>query len=53
MVFSLVKKDDHEVNVPETTSREIMFTPRPKPKVTAENGKLKIREINVYMHFFT
>ncbi|XP_074906838.1 spindle and kinetochore-associated protein 3 isoform X1 [Buteo buteo] len=35
---NLVKKDDHEVNVPETTSREIMFTPRPKPKVTAENA---------------
>ncbi|XP_054668466.1 spindle and kinetochore-associated protein 3 isoform X3 [Grus americana] len=31
----LVKKDDHEVNVPEMTSRKIMVTPR--PKVTAEN----------------
>ncbi|KFQ64896.1 Spindle and kinetochore-associated protein 3, partial [Phaethon lepturus] len=33
----LVKKDNHEVNVPEITSREIMVTPGPKPKVTAEN----------------
>ncbi|NXO60140.1 SKA3 protein, partial [Aramus guarauna] len=35
LVFRLVKKDDHEVNVPEMTSRKIMVTPR--PKVTAEN----------------
>ncbi|KFW11562.1 Spindle and kinetochore-associated protein 3, partial [Fulmarus glacialis] len=34
----LVKKDDHEVNVPEMTSGEIMVTPGPKPKVTAENA---------------
>ncbi|KAM6145909.1 LOW QUALITY PROTEIN: spindle and kinetochore-associated protein 3 [Phoenicopterus ruber ruber] len=34
----LVKKDDHEVNVPEMTPREIMVTPGPKPKVTAENA---------------
>ncbi|KAM6316965.1 spindle and kinetochore-associated protein 3 [Aegotheles albertisi] len=34
----LVKKDDHEVNVPEMTSREVMVTPRPKLKVTAENA---------------
>ncbi|KFQ59748.1 Spindle and kinetochore-associated protein 3, partial [Pelecanus crispus] len=33
-----IKKDDHEVNVPEMTSREIMVTPGPKPKVTAENA---------------
>ncbi|NXV87033.1 SKA3 protein, partial [Calonectris borealis] len=38
LVFRLVKKDDHEVNVPEMTSREIVVTPGPKPKVTAENG---------------
>ncbi|XP_009977609.1 PREDICTED: spindle and kinetochore-associated protein 3, partial [Tauraco erythrolophus] len=34
----LVKKDDHEVNVREMASREIMVTPRPKPKVAAENA---------------
>ncbi|XP_059680495.1 spindle and kinetochore-associated protein 3 [Gavia stellata] len=34
----LVKKDDHEVNVPEMTSREIMVTPGPKIKVAAENA---------------
>ncbi|KAM9300142.1 spindle and kinetochore-associated protein 3 [Morus bassanus] len=34
----LVKKDDHEVNVPQMTSREIMVTPGPKPKVTAGNA---------------
>ncbi|KAM6213182.1 spindle and kinetochore-associated protein 3 isoform 3-T3 [Sarcoramphus papa] len=34
----LVKKDDHEVNVPKMTSREIMVTPGPKPKVIAENA---------------
>ncbi|KFM07589.1 Spindle and kinetochore-associated protein 3, partial [Aptenodytes forsteri] len=34
----LVKKDDHEVSVREKTSREIMVTPGPKPKVTAENA---------------
>ncbi|NXS50225.1 SKA3 protein, partial [Balaeniceps rex] len=38
LVSRLTKKDDHEVNVPERTSREIMVTPRPKPKVTAENA---------------
>ncbi|NWH51903.1 SKA3 protein, partial [Fregata magnificens] len=38
LVFRLVKKDDHEVNVPEMISREIMVTPGPKPKVTAENA---------------
>ncbi|GAB0180473.1 spindle and kinetochore-associated protein 3 [Grus japonensis] len=41
----LVKKDDHEVNVPEMTSRKIMVTPR--PKVTAENklsnGNLQVK----------
>ena len=52
LVFRLVKKDDHEVNVPKMTSREIMVTPGPKPKVIAENGKLKICEINIHMHFF-
>ncbi|XP_061848565.1 spindle and kinetochore-associated protein 3 isoform X2 [Colius striatus] len=31
-------KDNHEVKVPEMTSREIMVTPGPKPKVTAENA---------------
>ncbi|NWU71304.1 SKA3 protein, partial [Pterocles burchelli] len=34
----LVKKDDHGVNVTEMTSREIMVTPVPKRKVTAENA---------------
>ncbi|KAM9263294.1 spindle and kinetochore-associated protein 3 [Cariama cristata] len=34
----LVKKGDHEVNVPEMTSREIMVTPGPKSKVTAEKA---------------
>ncbi|XP_064297233.1 spindle and kinetochore-associated protein 3 isoform X2 [Phalacrocorax carbo] len=34
----LVKKDDHEVNVPQMTSREIMVTPGPRPKVTARNA---------------
>ncbi|XP_074672128.1 spindle and kinetochore-associated protein 3 isoform X1 [Strix aluco] len=34
----LVKKDDHEVTLPEMTSKEIMVTPGPKPKVTAENA---------------
>ncbi|KAM6098028.1 spindle and kinetochore-associated protein 3 isoform 2-T2 [Theristicus caerulescens] len=33
-----VKKDDHEMKVPEMTSREIMVTPGPKPKVTAQNA---------------
>uniref|UniRef100_A0A663LU31 Spindle and kinetochore associated complex subunit 3 n=1 Tax=Athene cunicularia TaxID=194338 RepID=A0A663LU31_ATHCN len=47
----LVKKYDHEVNLPEMTPKEIMVTPGLKPKVTAENGKLKIREINMYMRF--
>ncbi|NWX44280.1 SKA3 protein, partial [Steatornis caripensis] len=37
-VFRLVKKDDHEVNVPQMASGEIMVTPRQKPKVTAENA---------------
>ncbi|NXN65203.1 SKA3 protein, partial [Himantopus himantopus] len=32
------KKDDHEVNVPEMTSRKIMVTPGRKPKLTAENA---------------
>uniref|UniRef100_A0A8C8AMK4 Spindle and kinetochore associated complex subunit 3 n=1 Tax=Otus sunia TaxID=257818 RepID=A0A8C8AMK4_9STRI len=50
----LIKKDDHEVNLPEMTSKEIMVTPGPKPKVTAENSKLKICEINIYIYtFFT
>ncbi|KAF1659088.1 Spindle and kinetochore-associated protein 3, partial [Aptenodytes patagonicus] len=39
LVFRLVKKDDHEVSVREKTSREIMVTPGPKPKVTAENAE--------------
>ncbi|XP_072706601.1 spindle and kinetochore-associated protein 3 isoform X1 [Ciconia boyciana] len=34
----LVKKGDHEVKVPEMTPREIMVTPVPNPKVTAENA---------------
>ncbi|NXK08048.1 SKA3 protein, partial [Herpetotheres cachinnans] len=34
----LVKKDDHEVNVPEIISREIMVTPGPKSNVMAENA---------------
>ncbi|XP_074012687.1 spindle and kinetochore-associated protein 3 [Numenius arquata] len=34
----LVKKDDHEVNVPEMTSRKIMVTPGRKPKVTADSA---------------
>ncbi|XP_042648013.1 spindle and kinetochore-associated protein 3 isoform X1 [Tyto alba] len=34
----LIKKDDHQVNVPEMTSKQIMVTPRSKPKVTAENA---------------
>ncbi|NWU48730.1 SKA3 protein, partial [Dromas ardeola] len=38
LVFRLVKKDDHEVNIPEMTSRKIMVTPGPKPKVTADNA---------------
>ncbi|NWS61189.1 SKA3 protein, partial [Chunga burmeisteri] len=38
LVFRLVKKGDHEVNVPEMTSREIMVTPGPKSKVTAEKA---------------
>ncbi|XP_014821400.1 PREDICTED: spindle and kinetochore-associated protein 3 [Calidris pugnax] len=33
----LVKKDDHEVNVPEMTPRKIMVTPGRKPKVTTDN----------------
>ncbi|XP_035756314.1 spindle and kinetochore-associated protein 3 isoform X3 [Egretta garzetta] len=33
-----VKKDDHAVSVREMTPREIMVTPGPKPKVTAENA---------------
>ncbi|KAF1563279.1 Spindle and kinetochore-associated protein 3, partial [Eudyptes schlegeli] len=39
LVFRLVIKDDHEVSVREKTSREIMVTPGPKPKVTAENAE--------------
>ncbi|XP_010133408.1 PREDICTED: spindle and kinetochore-associated protein 3-like [Buceros rhinoceros silvestris] len=38
VVSRLVKKDDDEVNVSEMKSREIMVTPRPKPKVRAENA---------------
>ncbi|NWY55973.1 SKA3 protein, partial [Chionis minor] len=38
LVFRLVKKDGHEVNVPEMTAGKIMVTPGPKPKVTAENA---------------
>ncbi|KAM6438937.1 spindle and kinetochore-associated protein 3 [Rhynochetos jubatus] len=34
----LVKKDDCEVNVPEMISREMMVTPGPKPKTTAQNA---------------
>ncbi|KFO72871.1 Spindle and kinetochore-associated protein 3, partial [Cuculus canorus] len=37
-VKKFVKKDDHEVNVSEMTSKEIMATPRPKPKVASENA---------------
>ncbi|KAM6420140.1 spindle and kinetochore-associated protein 3 isoform 2-T2 [Pluvialis apricaria] len=33
-----VVKDDHEVNVPEMTSRKIMVTPGPNPNLTAENA---------------
>ncbi|KFQ92848.1 Spindle and kinetochore-associated protein 3, partial [Nipponia nippon] len=33
-----VKKDDHEMKVPEMTSREIMVTPGLKPKVMAQNA---------------
>ncbi|KAM6383929.1 spindle and kinetochore-associated protein 3 isoform 2-T2 [Alca torda] len=33
----LVKKDDHELNIPEMASRKIMVTPGQKPKVTADN----------------
>ncbi|NWW96039.1 SKA3 protein, partial [Rhynochetos jubatus] len=36
--FRLVKKDDCEVNVPEMISREMMVTPGPKPKTTAQNA---------------
>ncbi|NXF44147.1 SKA3 protein, partial [Oceanites oceanicus] len=35
LVFRFIKKEDHEVNVPEMTSR---VTPGPKPKVTAANA---------------
>nr|XP_038031215.1 spindle and kinetochore-associated protein 3 isoform X1 [Anas platyrhynchos] len=35
---NLLKKDDHAVNVPETTSKEIMVTPGPKAETTDENG---------------
>lgn len=42
MLASLLKKDDHAVNVPKTTSKEIMVTPGPKAETTDENGKLKI-----------
>ncbi|NXW55251.1 SKA3 protein, partial [Eurystomus gularis] len=40
LLFSstLVRKDDHEVKVPEMTPREIMVTPGPKPKVRAEKA---------------
>ncbi|XP_063195394.1 spindle and kinetochore-associated protein 3 isoform X1 [Chroicocephalus ridibundus] len=34
----LVKKDDHEVNIPQMTSRKIMVTPGQKPKATADNA---------------
>ncbi|XP_010148744.1 PREDICTED: spindle and kinetochore-associated protein 3, partial [Eurypyga helias] len=34
----LVKKDDGEVNVPEMAAREMVVTPAPKPKATAENA---------------
>ncbi|NXH75671.1 SKA3 protein, partial [Hydrobates tethys] len=37
-LYLLVKNYDHEVNIPEMTSREIMVTPGSKPKVTAENA---------------
>ncbi|NXL03888.1 SKA3 protein, partial [Mesembrinibis cayennensis] len=37
-ILGFVKKDDHEMKVPEMTSREIMVTPGPKPKVTAQNA---------------
>ncbi|NXD80245.1 SKA3 protein, partial [Halcyon senegalensis] len=36
--FQLVKKNNHEVKVPEMTPREIMVTPGPKPKVIAEKA---------------
>ncbi|XP_035182297.1 spindle and kinetochore-associated protein 3 isoform X2 [Oxyura jamaicensis] len=35
---NLLKKDDHEVNVAKTTSKEIMDTPGPKAKTTEENA---------------
>ncbi|XP_062433299.1 spindle and kinetochore-associated protein 3 [Rhea pennata] len=35
---NLSKKEDHEVNVAEMTSREIMVTPGPKPKETDGNA---------------
>ncbi|NXK50883.1 SKA3 protein, partial [Chauna torquata] len=36
--LNLLKKDDHEVNVANMTSREIMVTPGPKTKATDENA---------------
>ncbi|NXJ58946.1 SKA3 protein, partial [Rostratula benghalensis] len=38
LVLRLIKKDDHEVNVPDMTCRKIMVTSGQKPKVTADNA---------------
>ncbi|XP_040399937.1 spindle and kinetochore-associated protein 3 isoform X1 [Cygnus olor] len=35
---NLLKKDDHEVNVAKTTSKEIMVTPGPKAETTDKNA---------------
>lgn len=52
MVFRLVKGDDNGENLPEMTVREIMVTPASKSSMRAENGKFKIYEINIHMHFY-
>ncbi|NWI69301.1 SKA3 protein, partial [Todus mexicanus] len=36
--FLLVKKENHEVKVPEMASREVMVTPGTKPKAVADNA---------------
>lgn len=52
-VFRLVKRgDDNGGNLPEITVKEIMVTPASKSSNRDENGKLKICENNVHMHFY-
>lgn len=53
MGFRLVRRgDDNGGNLPEMTIKEIMVTPASKSSKRDENGKLKICENNIPIHFY-